>query len=213
MLPNFLICDTIICVIIERIKMGTQIYIIRHGMTDSNVRHACLGHKDVPLNKRGIEQLTELRRKFMSVELKAVYASPLKRTMDTAAVLCDKVIPVQELIERDYGIWDDMTFSEIKNLYPKEYSQWQRHWIEYILPNGESAEMVQDRVDYAVNNILKKHFGECIAIVTHLGTARHIISCLLGLTTAQSWLFTLDNCKYAKIEIDDNKAVLSALNL
>ncbi len=193
----------------------TEIYIIRHGETDSNVRQACIGHKDVPLNERGREQVRHLAKKLIDTEFDAVYVSPLTRAIDTAAPLKKKAPMTMSygLIERDYGVWDNMTFEEIKAQYPPEYQAWQDSWIDYIIPEGESAQMVQNRVNESMAKILSENDGKRILIVTHLGTARHIISYLLGLTTEQSWRFALDNAKMAVIGRTDNKGILKALNI
>lgn len=191
------------------------LYIIRHGETNSNIRRTCLGHKDVELNETGKVQALELCKKLENVHFDAVYSSPLSRAISTIAPYGKTpVIMNFALIERDFGIWDDMTFEEIKSSYPKEYKKWQSDWIGYKIPNGESSAEVQSRVNDVMDKIVANHKDGTVAVVTHLGTARHIISHLLGLTAEQSWLFTLENAKYAVIEIDDNgNGLLKGLNL
>lgn len=193
----------------------TEIYIVRHGETESNTRMACIGHKDVQLNENGKEQVRHLVKRLMNIEFDAVYVSPLTRAIDTAAPLKKKAPMTMSygLIERDYGLWDDMTFDEIKLKYPAEYQKWQEDWIDFQIPEGESATMVQERVDETLDKILSENDGKRVLIVTHLGTARHIISRMLGLTTEESWRFTLDNAKIALIEKNGNKGILKALNI
>lgn len=197
----------------------TNIYIIRHGETDSNIRHTCLGHKDVPLNENGIKQAEELAERLKELKIDIVYSSPLNRAIETinptaARGICAPVTMSFALIERDFGIWDDMTFEEIEARYPAEFKAWHEDWTGYKIPEGESSEEVQSRINVFMKKIIDNHRGKNIAVVTHLGTARHIISHLLGLSTAQSWLFTLDNGRYAAIELDDdNKPLLKGLNL
>lgn len=197
----------------------TNIYIIRHGETDSNIRHACLGHKDVPLNENGIKQAEELAERLKDQKIDIVYSSPLNRAIETikpskAQWNCAPITMSFALTERDYGIWEDMTFEEIEAQYPTEYKAWHEDWTGYKIPEGESSQEVQNRVNVFMKKIINNHRGKNIAVVTHLGTARHILSYLLGLSTAQSWLFTLDNARYAVIELDDdNKPLLKGLNL
>ena len=195
----------------------TTLYIVRHGETDSNIAHTCLGHKDMPLNTTGEEQARGLIEKFRSIPLDVIYSSPLKRAVDTAAGIAEmkalKIIMNNGLIERDFGDWDDMTFEEIEAKYPREYAEWQENWTSFKIPNGESSDEAQARISAAVDKILSENEGKSVLIVTHLGTARHIISHVLGLTTEQSWRFTLDNAKTAKIEIGKNNRILTALNI
>ena len=195
----------------------TTIYIIRHGETESNLRHACVGHKDVPLNETGYKQAEELAHRLKNAKLDAAYSSPLNRAIETAKPLMKMGVPVTmnfALIERDYGKWDDMTFEEIETQNPEEYKKWMSDFTGYSVPEGESSKEVQKRVGAFMKKIIDSHRGQRIAVVTHLGTARHILSYLLGLTTEQSWLFTFGNAKYAVVDIDDdNKGLLKGLNL
>lgn len=197
----------------------TNIYIIRHAETDSNIRHTCLGHKDVPLNENGIKQAEALAERLKEVKLDIVYSSPLNRAVETinppAARRPDApVIMSFALIERDFGIWDDMTFEEIEAQYPDKFKAWQENFTGYKIPEGESSAEVQSRVNAFMRKLIDSHRNQNIAVVTHLGTARHIISYLLGLSVEQSWLFTLDNARYALIGIDEaDKPILKGLNL
>ncbi len=193
----------------------TEIYIVRHGETESNTRASCIGHKDVMLNENGRKQVAELVRRLADVEFDAVYVSPLTRAVDTAAPLKKKAPMTMSygLIERDFGLWDDMPFDEINAKYPDEYRQWRENWIDYQIPGGESSQMVQDRINETLDKILAENDGKRVLIVTHLGASRHIISHLLGLTTEESWRFTLDNAKIAVIEANGNKSILKALNI
>lgn len=193
----------------------TTVYIIRHGETDSNIRHTCIGHKDIELNENGKMQAHELCQRLSEVHFDAIYSSPLTRAISTITPYGKApVIMNYALIERDFGDWDDLTFEEIKSANPDEYQKWLDNWIDYVIPNGESSAQVQSRVNDVMDKITVNHKGGTIAVVTHLGTARHIISHLLGLSIEQSWLFTFENAKYAVIEIDDEgKALLKGLNL
>lgn len=193
----------------------TEIYIVRHGETDANIRFESLGHRDVPLNERGREQVRFLSERLRDIEFDAVYVSPLSRALDTAEPLAKraKLIMSYGLIERDFGDWDGMTFDEISQAFPELYREWQDNWIDFQIPNGESSAAVQKRVNETVDKILADHKDKKVLIVTHLGTARHILSHLLGLTPEQSWLFAVDNAKTAIVQINDKKAVLKSLNI
>lgn len=194
----------------------TELYIVRHGETNSNIRQACLGHTDVPLNEKGMEQVRHLAKKLIDVEFNSVYVSPLTRAVDTAAPLKKKAAMIMSygLIERDYGEWDGMTFNEIEEKYPDAYREWRKNWIDFVLPGGESAAQHQERVNEIMNKIVSENDGNRVLIVTHLGTARHIISYLLGLSTEQSWRFTLDNAGVAVLKNDDEgRWLLRGLNI
>ncbi len=196
-----------------------KLYVVRHGETNSNVRHTCIGHKDVPLNETGRAQAERLAEKLRDVPLDAIYASPLSRAVDTATPTAEmkglNITTVDDLIERDFGDWDDMTYEEIEQKDPELYAEWRsdRQGTAFKIPNGESSDEVHKRVGDAVNRIIAENDGKSVLIVTHLGAARHIISNVLNLTAEQSWRFTLYNATVACLEIDEKSRVLTKLNL
>jgi len=96
---------------------GKQIYLVRHGETDWNVKGYCQGSRNnIPLNKLGKEQaiktgkyLKEYRQKDGKFDL--VLCSPLIRTRETCDLICekigydmDKVKYMDELKENDKGL-------------------------------------------------------------------------------------------------------------
>jgi broad specificity phosphatase PhoE len=96
---------------------GKEIYLVRHGETDWNVKGLCQGSRnDIPLNKTGKEQaiktgkyLKEYRQKDGKFDL--VLCSPLIRTRETCELICNKigydlskVKYMDELKENDKGL-------------------------------------------------------------------------------------------------------------
>ena len=196
----------------------TKIYIVRHGQTDSNLRDACIGHKDVPLNKTGTEQAGRLAKRLSGTEFEAVYTSPLARAVNTVMPLVEinrsiKLIMNYGLIERDFGLWDDMSFKEIESAYPQEYKSWRENWYTYRPPEGESVIDIHNRAAETMDKIIGAHSNSNILIVTHLGISRSILAHLLGLTPEQSWCFRLENTGIAVVEHTDGKGILTGLNI
>jgi len=93
--------------------MSTQactIYLVRHGETEWNKIGRMQGHTDIPLNRAGVSQAHELRTILDSIDFYAVYASDLKRALDTARILIhNKNIKIQrdkDLRERSFGMYE-----------------------------------------------------------------------------------------------------------
>lgn len=195
-----------------------RIYVMRHGETESNTRAACVGRIDVPLNAAGRTQALDLCARLNDVIPDAVYVSPLSRAADTIKPYCaahPKVPFITEfdLRERDFGEWEDMSFEEINAYDPERFAQWQDDFIGYTVPGGESSAQVQQRVNRFIDRLLEQGDGKTYFLVTHLGTARHIISRCLGLSTEQSWRFTVENASVAVIDIENGHGVLKYLNV
>ena len=96
---------------------GKEIYLVRHGETDWNVKGFCQGSRnDIPLNKLGKEQaiktgkyLSEYRQIDDKFDL--VLCSPLIRTRETCELICNKIgydinkiKYMDELKENDKGL-------------------------------------------------------------------------------------------------------------
>lgn len=196
-----------------------RIYVIRHGQTEPNTRFACVGRSDVPLDDTGILQSKKLAQKLPE-NADIIYTSPLIRAKDTIRPYCQKHsdIPVKEIpeiIERDFGVWEDLSFKEIEAKDPIRYNEWQDNYIEYVIENGESLSEVQERVNTFLDRMCPKHENKTVFLVTHLCTARHIIARLLGLEAEKSRCFTLKNASYAVIDYDNNTkyGVIKYLNI
>ena len=194
-----------------------ELILVRHGQTESNTRHAYLGHTDVPLDARGERQSSRTAQTLMQQKFDAIYASPLKRAMQTATAINKyhngRITQVPELAERDYGIWDNLVYEEIREQYPEEHEQWARDWIHYVIPQGESAAEVYERNVQAVASIVENHKNGTVLLVTHLGCIRNIVSCLLGLGVEGAFHFEIRNAGICRISVDENGfATLTSLN-
>ncbi len=196
-----------------------RFYVIRHGETEPNTRFACVGRSDAPLNDTGLLQANELCAR-LTPETDAIFMSPLCRTHQTIEPylklhpdIPSFVSPL--LIERDFGIWENLSFEQIEELDPVRYKEWQDNYIEYTIPHGESLMEVQKRVDIFLDRICPVYDGKTVFLVTHLCTARHIISKLLGLEPEMSRRFTLKNAHYAVIDYDNDAGygVVKYLNI
>ena len=82
-----------------------NIYIVRHGQTDSNkIKDRFGGRVDVLLNDTGRDEARELKSKLEGITFDRVYSSPLKRAYETATIISDNNIIVDDrIIERSNG--------------------------------------------------------------------------------------------------------------
>lgn len=195
----------------------TELYIIRHGQTDSNVRNTYLGHTDIELNHNGLKQAEKLAKKLSAVKFDALYTGPLSRAVQTAEAIVKEqsglVMTMNYgLTERDFGIWDNLTYDEIVQKSPVESKLWFDNWVDYEIPDGESARQVHERVGSTVDKIIAQNPDKKVAVVTHLGVIRHMIAHLLKMEIGDSWHFTADNCSVSTIRVDGGHILVTGLN-
>lgn len=65
----------------------TKIYLVRHAEALGNVREFFQGRTDCEVSERGEKQLECLAEHFKNIPIEAIYSSPLKRTLSTAAAV------------------------------------------------------------------------------------------------------------------------------
>lgn len=193
-----------------------ELIIIRHGETDSNKEGRYMGWADIDLNENGIKQAYSLKEKLKDTKIDCIYSSPLKRASRTAGIINEAhnagVIYSDSIMERNFGVFDNLTYSEICGNYPVQKELWAADWANYCIESGESAVQFHNRVCGFVKGITEDYEKGTILIVTHSGCIRSIVTCLLGLRLEDSWHFKVDNCSISKFEITGNYPVLTLLN-
>jgi broad specificity phosphatase PhoE len=146
----------------------TRLYLIRHGETEDADARRYKGQTEVPLSQKGIEQMEQLSKyiyqfsehRTRKTALKAVYSSDLSRAVKSAEIIARphglKPVVIHELRERSFGIWEGMSFDEIKEKYPQEFDAWANNPLKFSPMQGENTIEVRDRVIRALDKIFKR---------------------------------------------------------
>jgi len=153
---------------------------------------------------------------FRTSGLRAVYCSDLARAVRSAEIIAEPhgLIPIQlpALRERSFGIWEGMTFSEIKEKYPVEFGSWAGNPLEYSPMGGESTIMVKERVIPELDGIVKNHGDEEVAIVAHGGINRIVLCHILGIPLENIFRIEQDYAAVNIIEFWDRYPVVKLIN-
>lgn len=193
-----------------------ELVLVRHGEVDSNTRGTYVGWTNKNLNLNGIEGADKVAENLADEPFAAIYASPLFRAKETADRIKNKngarLILYDGLKERNFGIFDDLTYQEICSKYPEENKKWEEDWLKYKIPKGESAMNAYVRNCEAIDDIISRHGEGKVCVVTHLGVIRNLIAHLLGLSISDSWRFRVGNASICRIQITDGYGVLTQLN-
>jgi probable phosphoglycerate mutase len=164
--------------------MTTRIYLIRHGATILSAEDRFAGATDVDLSDEGRRQAEALAVRLSDDRITAVYCSPLKRTVETAAIIArpQGLTPIQRdgLREINHGRWESLRRSDVEAQFPEEYAAWEEDPFIYAPLEGESGLSVMARALPVMREIVLKHSGQNVAVVSHKATIRLIISSLLG---------------------------------
>ena len=201
--------------------MATKLLLIRHGESYSNVQKKYSGFQDVDLTKKGMQQAERLAYRLKKTPVDAVYCSDLKRAIHTADIVFGNrnvdMLTSSNLREMNFGIWEGMTFEEIKIKEGAKFTSWLENPDERsIIPQGESLAMLNERVMTEVNRILQEHKNgekdETIAIVCHGGAIRIILCNVLNLELKNLWYIKQKSTALNIIDYYDNRGFISLLN-
>jgi broad specificity phosphatase PhoE len=194
----------------------TQLVLIRHGETDWNRDRRVQGHSDVSLSERGLEQAGRLALRLAQEPIRAIYASDLKRAVETAAPLAEALgLPVQTtplLRELHFGVWEGLTVAEVQAGWPEEYAAWRQDSIRSRPPHGERIEELQERSLACVSEILAAHAGERVAIVGHGGSVRSILCGLMGIPLSLWRRLRIDNSSISRLTMASRGPTLIVYN-
>lgn len=167
---------------------NTRIWIIRHGEPSQETRGRCYGHLDVELSGEGRKQMQSVADRLSNEPISAIYSSPRRRALESAAMLAESLHAAIALEERlreiDFGVFEGRLYEEIAQEYPETYSQWMEHPAETQFPNGESFVQMKARVIEAAHELYARHRGETIAVVSHGGVNRILLAAALGVANA-----------------------------
>jgi alpha-ribazole phosphatase len=148
--------------------------------------------------------------------LEAVYCSDLSRAIKSAEPIASlhgyEPVRVPELRERNFGVWEDMSFVEIREQYPEEFNAWADNPLQFSPPGGESTLDLRDRALPAFTRILDKHPGQCIAIVAHGGVNRLLLCHILGIPLENIFRIEQDYAAVNIIEFWDRYPVVKCMN-
>ncbi len=150
----------------------TTLILIRHGESEANRQEVFAGHIDPDLQNKGLKQ-AELTAKYIAdnYSVDRIYSSDLRRAYKTALCLAEvtnlQVIPKQELREINAGKWEGVKFSDLREMYPEEYSMWINHIGRSYCVGGETVKQLGDRIMTALTKIAEENDGKVVAIATH----------------------------------------------
>ena len=177
-----------------------MIYIVRHGQTELNSRHALQGRSDLPLNENGVEEAKEAAEMLASVHFDRVYSSPLGRALQTAGIIVPE-IPAEideRLIEMDYGPYEGMDLNDPA----PEVLRFFRDFVHVPAPDGMEQ---LDSIVARAGNFLEEccRTEENILVSTHAIAMKGILEYLTPDSNGSYWSKHIGNCEVYITEYQD----------
>ena len=162
--------------------METRILLLRHAETSAPDRfHGA--ESDIGLGERGFRQAAFLARHLAGFALHAVYASPMRRALDTARPIAAasglEIEIVETLHERRMGTLSGREKAEARELYDEETSRWMAGDLDYHREGTESFVQVRDRAVPALHLLADRSMGQTLTVVVHGVLIRVVLASVL----------------------------------
>lgn len=161
-------------------KRLNRLYLIRHGQTEGYEEFPVYGHTDVDITETGRLQMRLVAERVSLSDIKAVYASDLKRAVLGARYIArHHDIPLYylpELREMLFGDWEGLKLAEVRKRFPRELEERQADLLNFQIPGGgESIAVFSQRILACFEQIRSEQNGNDFAMVVHGGVNRVIL--------------------------------------
>jgi len=167
----------------------TQLLLIRHAETDMTGRFC--GHSDPEINARGRLQLARLVSMLSQHTIRRVYTSDLRRAQQTAEAIAAqsgaRVHLRPSLREIHFGRWEGLAWSDIQCRDSILAKGWVEEYPNSTAPGGESFQLFALRVRREFAFLLREAAESPIAIVTHAGFIRVVLTSSCRVSEQEAW--------------------------
>lgn len=186
----------------------TRLYLVRHGETEWNRASKVQGRTDIELSREGIKQAHKLAKRIAGEDINVIYSSSLKRALRTAEIIADckscSVVKSEEYHEICLGPWEGMTINEIQEKYGEHFRIYREDPANFKLPGAETFLDLTERTYNAILEIVRKHSGENILLVSHGTAIKAAIIRILGIDIINYTKFRIDNASLSIIGFSES---------
>jgi probable phosphoglycerate mutase len=183
----------------------TRLVVVRHGRSEWNASGRFQGQQESELDDVGRAQALASAEVLSRVAPSLVLSSTSRRAVDTAEAI-GRAAGVRaeadpDLREIALGGWEGLTRAEIEVAFPDEFDAWQAG-RDVRRGGGETYAECGARAWACLEPRLSDDGGP-VVVVTHGGTARGLLSVLLGIRLEPHWPFeALRNAHWATLDRD-----------
>ncbi|MBD2563704.1 histidine phosphatase family protein [Nostoc linckia FACHB-391] len=202
---------------------STRVILVRHGQSTYNAQKRYQGScDDSVLTEKGRSDAYQTGVALKGIELDAIYISPLRRVKETTFEILEgmeveeqkRIFTSSYLKEIDMPTWQGLTYKYVQEHFAADYRCWKErpHEFQMAEPQPEKhlkttgvavATCVQqcypvldlyDRTHQFWQEILPRHVGKTILIVSHSGTIRALISTAIAMKCEKYHVLQQSNC-------------------
>jgi probable phosphoglycerate mutase len=161
------------------------LHLLRHGQTAASRDNLfCGSGLDLDLTEEGREMAEALVAACRRETWTAVYASPMRRTLQTAEPIAQalglEVLEVPELREIAYGAWEGLSVEDVSRRFHDDHLRWLADPAWNPPTGGETAMALAERALRAAVEIRTRSPNGNVLVVSHKATIRVLLCALLG---------------------------------
>lgn len=167
--------------------MSASLILLRHGAVEHMSPERFRGRAELALSDEGRHQAeAAAARLARAFHLGAIFTSPLRRCVDTAACVEHATglapRPAPELIDMDYGEWTGRVQAEMAAEQPEAWRLWRETPDRVRFPNGEGLGDVLTRAAALLSRLSDPGSGTTTLLVTHDSVIRALVIHAMGLS-------------------------------
>ena len=194
-----------------------MIIFLRHAQAENNTKRILAGRTEgVHLTKAGIEQAESIAKYLKSLDISAIYSSPIERASHTAEIVAKNNSLDYELDDRlteiDMGKFTHMNYDDMFAKYGNIFLKFYENDPVIAEQEVETFLHVQERILDIVNYIVEKHKNENVILVTHMDPIKSMLSMVMDLKPQALFELIIANASITIIKEQNKKFSLSAIN-
>ena len=195
---------------------------VRHAESVANAEERLAGRADSELTDLGRTQARALHDRLNAEDFRPthLYSSPLKRAAETARIVSgswpSRIVDWDDLMETGIGVFEGLTWYEIKSRYPELGPQAEKTRMYDAVPGAEHASDKRARSRRIVEEVLARHSNhDTVVLFTHGGILDWIFAALmnservwsLGSRNTALFDFAIDSEGWRNGDGHDNKSL------
>lgn len=204
---------------------AAEIFIVRHAdaIPDPDEIIPNGVYDDLPLSRAGRDQAQALAERLSSTSFDAMYSSPLRRCLETAA-------PLAELLDMQPVIVEGLKEIRLGNIRPLPddghdlaalTKALQERQVDIVrvagevgnfdtIPDSESSSTFRKRVVETLDEIARSHIGQRVLAFAHGGVVNAYVAEVLGLQ--KEFFYPAANTSITIVRVSGKRRILYVLN-
>jgi len=116
------------------------------------------------------------------------------------------VQPHEGLLDMSFGKLQGLTMDEANARYADVLKAWLETPHQIHFPGGEDLDTVRQRVMTGLEDLVCRHRGESVALVSHTVVIKTLLCAVLGLGNEHFWRIGQDTCAVNAFDAEDGAA-------